>query len=106
MDFLECPNCQERHIAQDAGGGDGWVCRDCAVELHIVARELSGSKAQVAEALHAHHLEAADRFNLVAASSRSPDCSYGASDDSDIGVLGVVLIGSTAARSALAAHAN
>jgi ribosomal protein L37AE/L43A len=61
MDFLECPSCGQRFVVRDAGGGDGWACRSCRAELRLVARELPGDRRELAEVLHAQHLEPTNR---------------------------------------------
>ena len=53
MDFLNCPVCQARYLVPDAEDGNGWVCRSCGSDLHLVAMNVPGKRDEVADALHA-----------------------------------------------------
>jgi transcription initiation factor IIE alpha subunit len=54
MDFLDCPDCHERYVVQDAAVWDERICRDCGAELRLVAEGLTGSE-QIEEAIHSSH---------------------------------------------------
>jgi ribosomal protein L37AE/L43A len=53
LDLFDCPGCEQRFIARDAGDGDGWSCPRCGSELNLVVRRLPGSAQAIATALDA-----------------------------------------------------
>jgi hypothetical protein len=50
--FLTAPYVK-RYLVPDAEDGNGWVCRGCGSDLHLVALNVPGKRDEVAEALHA-----------------------------------------------------
>jgi uncharacterized paraquat-inducible protein A len=57
LDLFDCPGCEQRYIAGDAGDADGWTCPRCGTELRLVVRRLPGSPDAIAAALDAMILD-------------------------------------------------
>jgi hypothetical protein len=57
LDFLECGTCAQRFIVADAGDGRDWPCPLDGAELKLVAWGLTGTAAEMEEALNARFLD-------------------------------------------------